>query len=90
MEILITTKKKTVMENIIANSALLESTNFNANKYMVVHPLFDAPEEKVDIDNALPLKINNSVKWSLIVLRGYLVIMIGLAFYRTLVLAGVL
>ena len=90
MEILMKNKKATVMKNSITNSVLGESNDFNANVYLVVHPIFDVPEEKVDVENALPMKINNSVKWSLITLRGYLVVMIGLAFYRTLVLAGVL
>lgn len=58
------------------------------NHYVVVHPLDDLPEEKIDTEALGPMPMTLSVKWSLISLRGYLVLMIGLVFYRVLVLSG--
>jgi len=58
------------------------------NHYFVVHPLDDLPEEKVDTDALGPMSITLSVKWSLVSLRAYLVLMIALVFYRVLALAG--
>ncbi len=58
------------------------------NRYVVVHPLDDVPEAKVDIEALGPMPMTPSVKWSLISLRGYLLLMIALVFYRVLGLAG--
>ena len=63
--------------------------NINTDDYLVIHPLFDVHEEKIDVNSAKPLIITKSVKWLLISLRIYLIIMIGLSFYRTMVLAGI-
>jgi len=57
--------------------------------YVVVHPLDDLPEEKVDTEALGPMPMTLSVKWSLVSLRAYLVLMIALVFYRVLALAGV-
>jgi hypothetical protein len=54
--------------------------------YIVVHPLDDIREEKVDVKNLGPMNMTLSTKILLYVLRGYLVIMICMLFYR--VLAG--
>jgi hypothetical protein len=56
-------------------------------EYVVVHPLDDVPEEKVDTEALGPMAMTASVKWSLISLRAYLVLMIGLVFYRVAALA---
>ncbi|HEV3325162.1 MAG TPA: hypothetical protein VG052_06135 [Puia sp.] len=58
-------------------------------KHLVIHPLWDEPEEKVDADKAGPLKMTPAVRVSLIALRVYLIIIILLAIYRMLQLAGV-
>ena len=58
------------------------------NRYVVVHPLDDLPEEKVDTEALGPMPMTLSVKWSLVSLRAYLVLMIALVFYRVLALAG--
>ena len=62
--------------------------NYNPEE-VVIHPLFDKPEEKCDPENLGPMQMTNSVKYSLISLRIYLISMIGLTAYRVLVLAGV-
>ena len=61
-----------------------------AHGFLVVHPLDDAPERKVDTDGLGPMPMTTSVRISLLSLRGYLVVMMLLVFYRVLVLAGML
>ena len=56
--------------------------------YVVVHPLNDVPEEKVDTSNLGPMRMTTSVKLSLLSLRAYLILMIALVFYHVLDLAG--
>jgi hypothetical protein len=58
--------------------------------FLVVHPLDDALEEKVDTSTLGPMPMTTSVRLSLIVLRGYLLLMILLVFYHVIDLAGVL
>jgi hypothetical protein len=54
----------------------------------VVHPLDDRPEEKIDISLLGPMPMTTSVKFSLMALRGYLILMILLVGYHCLDLAG--
>jgi hypothetical protein len=58
------------------------------NGYLVVHPLDDLPEAKVDTEALGPMPMTASVKWSLVSLRAYLLLMIALVFYRVLGFAG--
>ena len=58
------------------------------NHFIVVHPLDDIPEEKVDTEALGPMPMTTSVKLSLMALRSYLVIMVGLVLYHVLDLAG--
>jgi len=60
------------------------------NRYVVVHPCYDAPEEKCDVDKLGPMKMTRAVKWSLMTLRGYLVVMILLSAYKFIDMSGVL
>ncbi len=65
--------------------------NLNAlseNHFVVVHPLDDVPEEKVDTEKLGPMLMTTSVKLSLLALRSYLVIMVLLVLYHVLELAG--
>jgi len=71
-----------VMENFVP-------CKYNSEE-VVVHPLFDKPEEKFDPEKLGPMQMTKSVKYSLISLRVYLILMTGLAGYRVLVLAGVI
>ena len=57
---------------------------------VVVHPLFDIPEQKVDIENAGPMHVTKATWFALWALRAYLIIMIVLAIYRFLGLAGII
>jgi len=60
------------------------------NHYVVVHPLDDQPEEKIDTSALGPMPMTTSVKLSLMALRGYLILMVLLVFYHCADLAGVL
>jgi hypothetical protein len=57
------------------------------NHYIVVHPLDDTPEAKIDIGNLGPMPMTASVSYSLLSLRAYLVLMFILVLYRVLQLA---
>ena len=61
--------------------------NEETGHYVVVHPLDDRPEEKVNIENLGPMPMTRSVRFSLLSLRAYLVLMILLVFYHVLQLA---
>ncbi|MGA2171198.1 MAG: hypothetical protein ABSG62_23690 [Terracidiphilus sp.] len=58
------------------------------NHFVVVHPLDDVPEVKVDTENLGPMKMTWSVRISLLSLRAYLVLMMALVFYHVLGMAG--
>jgi hypothetical protein len=58
--------------------------------FLVVHPLDDVEEEKVNIKDLGPMPMTPNVKLSLMALRGYLVLMILLVLYHVMDLAGVL
>jgi len=59
------------------------------NHYVVVHPLDDRPEEKVDTSALGPMPMTTSVKLSLMALRVYLLLMVLLVVYHCVDLAGV-
>ena len=58
------------------------------NHFVVVHPLDDVPEEKVDIESLGPMEMTAGVRISLLSLRAYLVLMMLLVMYHVLHLAG--
>jgi hypothetical protein len=49
--------------------------------------LDDLPEEKVKSDHLPPLKMTPSVRWSLFILRAYLIVMMLLLVYHVADLA---
>ena len=58
--------------------------------FLVVHPLDDVPEEKVDTSRLRPIPITGSVRLSLLALRTYLVLMMLLVVYHVIDLAHLL
>lgn len=58
--------------------------------FMVVHPLDDVAEEKVDTEHLVPMPMTRTVRICLYALRGYLLLMFGMLGFRVLQLAGVL
>jgi hypothetical protein len=69
-------------------AAIIKSKNDQV--FYVVHPLFDEPEEKINPETLGPMKMTSAVKYSLLALRFYLILMLILAVYRVLVMAGVI
>jgi hypothetical protein len=62
--------------------------NAAANHFVVVHPLDDIPERKVDTEGLGPMPMTRSVRWSLLSLRAYLILMVLLVLYHVLGMAG--
>lgn len=58
--------------------------------YRVVHPLDDLPEQKCSSDGLGQIAMTPSVRLSLKILRGYLILMSMMLVYHVLDLAGVL
>ena len=56
------------------------------NRFVVIHPLDDLPEQKVDTESLGPMPMTRSVKLSLMSLRGYLVLMMLLVVYHVVAL----
>ncbi len=56
--------------------------------YEVIHPLFDRPEEKRSAEGLGKMKMSRSVRLSLMLLRGYFVVMLVLLAYNMLDRAG--
>ena len=57
---------------------------------VVIHPLDDLPEKKLDTKNLGPMSMTASVRISLMALRAYLVVMMILVLYQALDLFGLL
>lgn len=55
--------------------------------FVVVHPLDDVQEAKVDTEALGPMPMTRTVRFSLLSLRAYLILMVLLVVYHVLVLA---
>jgi hypothetical protein len=64
-------------------------TEIPENHFVVVHPLDDVPEQKVNSSGLGAMRMTTSVKLSLMSLRGYLILMMMLVLYHVMDLAGV-
>lgn len=62
--------------------------NSQKNPFLVVHPLDDTPEQKIDISQVGRMRLTLGVRISLLVLRSYLILMAILILYHFLDLAG--
>jgi len=78
----------TLRESEAAEMATTVKKENTERCFYVVHPLDDLPEKKFDADNLGPMPMTRSVKWSLFVLKGYLMLMGLLVAYHALDLAG--
>ncbi|MDR5729215.1 MAG: hypothetical protein RB191_17495 [Terriglobia bacterium] len=65
------------------------SNSYSPETFRVIHPLHDLPEEKCASEGLGPIAMTPSVRISLVILRGYLVLMSGMLLYRVLEMAGV-
>ncbi|QBD74562.1 hypothetical protein EPA93_00555 [Ktedonosporobacter rubrisoli] len=63
--------------------------DLNNETFQLIHPLFDAPEEKCSPEGLGPMHMRISVKLSLFMLRAYLILMGLLVLYSILHQAGV-
>ena len=63
-------------------------TEISDSQFIVIHPLDDVPEQKVDTASLGPMPMTLTVKLSLMALRGYLILMILLVLYHVMDLAG--
>ena len=71
--------------------ALLRPTTINnvsEDQFVVIHPLDDVREQKVDTASLGRISMTASVKISLMALRGYLVLMMLLVLYHVIDLSG--
>ena len=66
------------------------STEFDRKLYVVIHPLDDEPEGKVETENLGPMRMTTTVRVCLYALRAYLLLMFGMLGFRVLQLAGVI
>ena len=57
------------------------------NRYVVIHPLDDVLETKVDTEALGPMPMTSSVRFSLLSLRAYLILMVLLVVYHVVMLA---
>jgi hypothetical protein len=62
--------------------------DLHVQHFVVVHPLDDVPENKIDTIALGPMPMTASVKLSLMALRAYLVFMMLLVLYHVMDLAG--
>ena len=69
----------------MVNPMELEATK--KDHFVVVHPLDDVYETKVDIEALGPMPMTRSVKLSLMSLRAYLILMVMLVIYHVMMLA---
>jgi len=57
------------------------------DRFVVVHPLDDVFEAKVDTEGLGPMAMTRSVRFSLLSLRAYLILMVLLVVYHVVMLA---
>jgi hypothetical protein len=72
----------------IPMSQLIKTVESEPNYFLVIHPLDDIPEQKIDSDHLPPMEMTQGVRWSLISLRVYLILMIALFMYHVIDLAS--
>ena len=58
--------------------------------YLVVHPLDDVAEQKLDTAHLGPMRLTPAVRYSLLALRAYMVLMLAMVCYYVWHLAGAL
>ena len=57
------------------------------DRFVVVHPLDDVQEMKVDTEALGPMPMTRTVRLSLLSLRAYLILMVMLVVYHVMMLA---
>lgn len=57
--------------------------------HIVIHPLWDMPEKKIDVVNAKPMRMTLGTKVALVSLQIYLALIVLLSMYRIFQLIGI-
>jgi len=65
----------------------IELEEVRKNHFVVIHPLDDVPEAKVDTEALGPMPMTRTVRLSLLSLRAYLILMVLLVVYHVVMLA---
>ena len=73
---------------MVLENDVLSLDESSEGEFLVIHPLDDVPEQKVDTKHLGPMRMTTSVWLSLIALRGYLILIMLLVLYHVLNLAG--
>ncbi len=68
---------------------MILETEIDDRDFLVIHPLDDVREQKIETRHLGPMPMTPTVRISLLALRGYLVLMMLLVLYHVLGLAGV-
>jgi hypothetical protein len=76
------------MSSNVLRKRMYTSDEVPENHYLVIHPLDDIHEQKADTSNLGAMPMTESVKLSLLALRGYLVLMFVLVIYHAVDIAG--
>lgn len=58
-------------------------------EFLVIHPLDDVQEKKLDTQDLGPMRMTPTVRIALWTLRGYLIVMMLLVLYHVLELAAI-
>jgi hypothetical protein len=68
---------------------MMEKTKMTTetNRFVVVHPLDDVRETKVDTEGLGAMPMTRTVRLSLLSLRAYLILMVMLVVYHVMMLA---
>jgi hypothetical protein len=67
---------------------MTNETTIGNTEFLVIHPLDDIQEEKVETKHLGQMPMTLAVRFSLMALRGYLTLMMLLVLYHVLDLAG--
>ena len=76
------------MSSTLNQCAAIPVADSKPDFYLVVHPLDDVPEKKLGADHLPPLVMTPSVRVSLFILRGYLILMMLMLLWHVVSLAG--
>jgi hypothetical protein len=79
-----------MMEEITMATMLnpIDLEEVRKDRFVVIHPLDDLPEQKVDTESLGAMPMTLSVRLSLLSLRGYLILMFLLVVYHVVGLAA--
>lgn len=66
----------------------MSDTISEARLFRIIHPLDDVPEAKLGHEELGRMRLTRGVRLSLLLLRGYLLLMLAMVFWRALQLVA--